>query len=68
MIKIFGPANERFFAEASPDGKGMIRVENRPIETNARTFGGATKTYEDTHDASITPYDGSNPLVPFLDG
>lgn len=67
MIGMYGPHWERRVDRRKELGNYEPRDEP-PFQVEATTLGEAIRAYEKAFGVSVTPYDGSDPLIPFEDG
>jgi hypothetical protein len=67
MIGIYGPARpRRLVLTVGLKVAGM--PAEPPLMVSAATLGDALNAYSREFDVILSPYDGSNPLVPFVPG
>lgn len=59
MPTVFGPLNQKFFSLVDDTW------DESPFVCDSKTFGEALSAYATHYELSITPYDGSDPLIPF---
>lgn len=68
MIFMNGPGNGDIRLIPTADGKSFDTQPVAPFEADASTLGEALAIYQAAFNAKITPYDGTDPDVPFVSG